>query len=286
MRAITIILLATGLLGLSGDALAAGKVNLKSLEIKGETGMDSSMLIVIAVVVVVVIVLVSIFNRATSQRPTLPAKTATKKPKIDFKKHAAQLGFKIAEIKTLRLIAAKVAPQNPSILLTTDEGRERLSTSILDRIGKREREIEILREIQSKLGLMRDHEMQERATIRVETNLQVWIVKKTDSIVDPETEEEEDIFTDVEQVGGQLLDLSEGGAALTADLDVKENDLIELWSADSEIWIPPITAGVLRIKQDSGGRGPIFHLNFLDPPLSELRAAIQTLQMEAEIRPS
>ena len=288
MRAITIILLATGLLGLSGDALAAGKVNLKSLEIKGETGMDSSMLIVIAVVVVVVIVLVSIFNRATSQRPTLPAKTATKKPKIDFKKHAAQLGFKIAEIKTLRLIAAKVAPQNPSILLTTDEGRERLSTSILDRIGKREREIEILHEIQSKLGLMRDHEMQERATIRVETNLQVWIVKKTDSIVDPETETEgeEDIFSDVEQVGGQLLDLSEGGAALMAELDVKENDLIELWSADSEIWIPPITAGVLRIKQDSGGRGPIFHLHFLDPPLSELRAAIQTLQMEAEIRPS
>lgn len=287
MRAIIIILLAAGLLpGLLSDALAVDKLKLKNLEIKGQTGMDSTMIVVIVVVVVVVIVLVSIYNRITEQQPAAPTRVAKKKPKIDFKKYAATLGFKIAEIKTLRLIAAKIAPQNPGALLATDEGRERLAANIWERIGKREREIEVLRGIQSKLNLMRDHEMQERETIRVETNLQVWIVKKDSSSLDPEAEEEEDIFTNVEQVGGQLLDLSEGGAALTAELDVEVNDLIELWSADSEIWIPPITAGVLHIKQDSGGMGSIFHLHFLDPPLSELRAAIQTLQMEAETRPS
>jgi hypothetical protein len=101
-----------------------------------------------------------------------------------------------------------------------------------------------------------------------------------------EPEAEEDIFTDVEQVAGRLLDLSEGGAALVAELEVRPSELIELWSADSEVWIPPVTAGVLSVGRSPSGSEQVLHLHFIDPPLPELRAAVQTLQREAGLRAS
>ena len=168
---------------------------------------------------------------------------------------------------------------------TTDAGRERLTADIWERIRRREREAAFLRRIQDKLTLMRDRGLQERATIRVETDLSIWIVKRTDAEL-VEEEGEEDLFTDVEQIGGRLLDLSEGGAAVTADLDAKVDDLVELWSADAEIWIPPVTAGVLQVQPDSAGKSPIFHLHFIDPPLSELRIALQVLQRNTGIKAS
>jgi len=290
MGAIITMLIAAGLLlGFPGDALAVDEgfsKALKHMEIKGESGGNMTWTIVILVgVVAAVIVLVKILNRTTQERQKAPIKAVKKQKQVDFKKHAVKMGFQIAEIKSLRTIATRIAPSDPGVLLATDVGRERLAADIWERIRRRDREIEVLRGIQEKLDRMRDHKMQERQTIRVETNLPVWIIKKSvpGAEVEEEEEEGEEIFSDVEQIGGRLLDLSEGGAALTAELDAGVKDLIEFWSADSEIWIPPITAGVLQVKESPDGRGPVFHLHFLDPPLSELRAAIQTLQMEASI---
>jgi len=299
MYVIITLLLAAGLL-LGGEALAVDKSftrALKHAEIRGESGLDPNLIMVLAGVVVAVIVLVNVYQRAAkraakrvaaaSERASAAAEEE-KEAKVDIMQYASRLGFKIVEIQTLRLLASKIAPSDPGRLLTTDVGRERLATDIGERVRRREREVKMLRGIQDKLDLMRDHVQQERSTIRVETNLAIWIVKKTAPAVDPEVaeEEEEDILAAVEQVGGRLLDLSEGGAALTAELDVDVNDTIELWSADSEIWIPPVTAGVLSVEQKSQGGEPIFHLHFLDPPLSELRAAIQTLQRKAGTRTS
>ena len=245
----------------------------------------TSVIVVVVVVVVVAVVLALVYNLISRARQKPPVKVAQQK-KVNFQKHAAKLGFKIAEIKTMRLIANKIAPQDPDALLTTDAGRERLAADIWERVRRREREVAFLRRIQEKLTLMRERGLQERATIRVETNLAVWIVKKTDAELGEAAEEEEDLFTDVEQIGGRLLDLSEGGAAVTADLDARVNDLVELWSADAEIWIPPVSAGVLQVQRGSEGKSPIFHLHFIDPPLSELRIALQALQRNTGIQAS
>ena len=271
------------LLRLPETALAQGG---GYLQFKPQSGVNVNLLVVVLVVVVVgIAVLALVYNVISRARRKAPVKVAQQKKKVNFQKHAAKLGFKIAEIKTMRLIANKITPQDPDSLLTTDAGRERLTADIWARIRRREREIEFLRRIQDKLTLMRERGLQERATIRVETDLSVWIVKKTDAEL-VEAEEEGDLFTDVEQIGGKLLDLSEGGAAVTADLDAGMNDLVELWSADVEIWIPPVTAGVLQIQRSSAGKNPIFHLHFIDPPLSELRIALQALQRNAGIHTS
>jgi hypothetical protein len=240
----------------------------------------------VVVAVVVVIALTQIYSRMARKRQRAPAKGAQKKKGGDFKKQAAKLGFKIAEIKTMRILAAKIAPQDPDSVLSTDAGRERLSADVWERISKREREVKLLQGIQDKLKLMRDNQLHERATVRVETDLAVWIVKKADVEEDVEDMEEveEELFTDVEQVSGKLMDLSEGGAAVIVELEAGTDDLVELWSADADIWIPPITAGVLNVQRGRGGKPPIFHLHFIDPPLVELRAAIQTLQRTSGMR--
>ena len=90
--------------------------------------------------------------------------------------------------------------------------------------------------------------------------------------------DEEEWQDEVEQVDGYLLDLSEGGAALCAnELKMAAGDPLEFWSADAEVWLAPTAARVLREEQTKDGT--IFHLQFLDPPNEELRAAIRALQM-------
>ncbi|MFA6108366.1 MAG: hypothetical protein WDA75_06315 [Candidatus Latescibacterota bacterium] len=155
-----------------------------------------------------------------------------RRPRPDFAQQAAKLGFRIVEIKALRAIASRLAAQDPTSLLNTDAGRERLTLELGERIRKREREVGVLKGLQEKLRLMRDNQMHERANVRVEADLSVWVVKK-DAPRGPEPEAEEDIFSEIEQVAGRLLDLSEGGAALIAELEVRPNELVELWSADS-----------------------------------------------------
>lgn len=266
----------------SGSVLFAQ--DLSYLTIKPQAGGGWIWTVVLVIAAGLGVALVGrIINALLAERGRTAARPA-RKPRLDFAQQASKLGFRIVEIKALRAIASRLAMQDPTSLLSTDAGRERLTVELEERIRKREREIGVLKGLQEKLRLMRDNQMHERANVRVEADLSVWVVKKG-ATRGPEPEAEEDIFSEVEQVAGRLLDLSEGGAALVAELEVRPNELIELWSADSEVWIPPVTAGVLNVERRSDG-DQVLHLHFIDPPLPELRAAVQALQREAGLHAS
>lgn len=261
--------------------------DLSNLAIKGGGGGTDWLWVLLGVLgIALVVTLAGRVLRALFSGQGRAAPRQVRKPRLDFAQQASKLGFRIVEIKALRAIASRLAAHDPTSLLSSDAGRERLTVELAERIRKREREIEVLKKLQEKLRLMRDNQMHERASIRVEADLAVWVVKKGTERGPAEPEAEEDIFTDVEQVAGRLLDLSEGGAALVAELEVRPSELIELWSADSEVWIPPVTAGVLNVVNRPDGSGQVLHLHFIDPPLPELRAAVQTLQREAGLRAS
>jgi hypothetical protein len=247
------------------------------LQFKPQTSVSAGWVVaVLAVLVLGITVIYQVSSRIVARRQRAPAQRAHKARGAGFEKCAARLGFRIAEIKTLRVRANKLDPQDPEELLTTDAGRERLAADVASRIVRRQREVEFLERIQAKLDLMRQKGLHERATIRVEADLSVWIIKKAQE--SGPSDDEEDLFADVEQVAGRLLDLSEGGAAVSADLDVHANDMVELWSADPDVWIPPVGAGVLQVQSHGDGADPVLHLHFIDPPLQELRAALQALQ--------
>ena len=67
-------------------------------------------------------------------------------------------------------------------------------------------------------------------------------------------------------------------ASLSAALDVAVGQEIELWSADQTVWIPPVTAGVLSIEEGGDEQENVYHLHFIDPPLTEMRQAVQELR--------
>ena len=114
----------------------------------------------------------------------------------------------MGEAKTLRNIAGRLAPDRSLELLTTDKGRGSLIADLARRIGRREREIELLRKVKEKLERIRDEGVHKRETVRVEADLPVWMVKK---VRRDAGEDGEDVFTNVEQVPGHLIDISEGG---------------------------------------------------------------------------
>jgi PilZ domain-containing protein len=259
----------------AGPAAAEGY-----LQFSPQSGVNSTWILAVLAVVAAG-VLLHLANRVLqtrlhTRRERVPVQKANRRQRADFQKRAGKLGFRIAEVKTLRLIANKLAAHDPDSLLSTDAGRERLATDVAKRIRRRQREIEFLGGISDKLDLMREREIHERATIRVEGDLPVWIIKKADE--DSLSEDEEDMFADEEQVAGRLLDLSEGGAAVCAELEVRAGDRVELWSRDPDIEIPPITAGILQVGHRPGESVPVFHVHFIDPPLEELRIALQALQ--------
>jgi len=139
-------------------------------------------------------------------------------------------------------------------------------------------------ELAEVLGYRPEEKKRVEETIEEETieeeGLSVWIVKKEDSVVE---EGSENSFSDVEQIRGKLIDLNEEEAVLTAEMEIGVQDLIEFWSADSEIWIPPLTASVRQAERNPDG-SQIFRLHFIDPPLKELRAAIEALKTEEETK--
>ena len=121
-----------------------------------------------------------------------------------------------------------------------------------------------------KLGA-RGH-IEERAFERVEMHLPVWIVP---GLMAKESEGEWD---EGEQFEGTVVDLSEGGAALHADLALEAGDSLAFWSADPDVWLPPTTAQVLHVE--ALAKGGVFHLQLLESPSEELHAAIDALRPE------
>jgi len=93
---------------------------------------------------------------------------------------------------------------------------------------------------------------------RAEMDLPVWLCSET-----------------IGQVEGQLVNLSMGGAAIRAEMEVEKGDQVEFWSVDIR-WLPPITVVVLHAEGEGNKRR--FNLQFVKAPSGVLRAAILELQ--------
>ena len=112
-----------------------------------------------------------------------------------------------------------------SDLLESVTGREYLLNNLEKRINRRQREIQLIRRIQTKLEKMGTNELIPRANVRIETDMRIWVAKKLQGATVAE-EDSEDVFIEVEPISGRLQDISEGGAALTADLAVAPRDTV------------------------------------------------------------
>ena len=200
---------------------------------------------------------------------------ANSKPN-SFSNQAVASGFLQTETRLLNQIANKVPADMSSDLLDSDSGRAYLISDLEKRISRRQREIELIRRIRTKLEKMGESGLTPRATVRIETDIRIWIAKKIQH--DPSNEEKEDVFVDIEPVIGRLQDISEGGARLVTNLDVDRGDMIELWSADADIILPPVTSVVIDSKPSETDLKDVLHLHFMDPPLGELRSVLYSLQ--------
>lgn len=181
-----------------------------------------------------------------------------------FVQRAGALGFDPRESRLLKNLAEDISPRAAESLLRSKDGRELLIAGLERRCNQRQQEQERMRGAIEKLEIMRDKQPIERQDPRLDTNMPVWIVAiKMDS---GETE--------AEPSAGRLLDLSISGAQIETSLPVEKGAVIQFWSADPEIWLPAIRAGVVeRIKDHS-----LLHLCLLEtdgeqigPLLDELR---------------
>lgn len=202
--------------------------------------------------------------RGQSSRNT-PRSRVVANSKPNSFNQAVACGFLQTETRLLKQIANKVPADMSSDLLASDTGRAYLISDLEKRISRRQREIELIRRIRTKLEKMGESGLTPRATVRIKTDIRIWIAKKIEH--DPSDEEKEDVFVDIEPVIGHLQDISEGGARLVTNLDVARGDMIELWSADAEIILPPITSVVIDSKPSEQDLKDVLHLHFMDPPL-------------------
>ena len=217
------------------------------------------------------------------------SKTSAKKKKEQIPEHhefgerAEAMGFRFKESKLLIQIASKVAPHKPETLLNSANGREHLYKDLEKRARIREREVAVIRDVQRKLENMRGGDIQEREAKRIESNMPVWVVRKIGrSASDPEAlEAPEEDGPELKPSQGRLVDIGEGGAAVKVAIEVDSGDLVDLWSGDPNVLLSPTTAVVVQVKRDDDTDEHICHLSFLDPPLSELRAALYEIEMRS-----
>lgn len=245
---------------------------LKHIEIKssGSLGTSGQEIVPILLTAAALLMAIVLYQKYKERRPAKKGVGAQAKRQPDFREYAAKRGFHRAEIRLLESAAEKVSPQRMAQLLDTDAGRHQLACEIKKRALRRERELHLLRGMGRKLGA-RGH-IEERAFERVELHLPVWVVPGTIA------EEADGEWDEVEQIEGVIVDLSEGGAALHADLALDTGDSLEFWSADPNVWLPPTIAQVRRVE--ALGKGGLFHLQLLDAPSEELRAALRSLRPE------
>jgi len=228
-------------------------------------------------VLVVAVLLARLYNRVQVRRAAAARAPATGDPSQSFRKQAVALGFRAGELRTLRQIAGRLAPKSPGSLLVSRTGRGNLVGDLDKRIRHRQRELDLLNRMLDRLEVAREDHYHARETIRVEAAIAIWFVQKVQA--DNPAEDEEEGLVNLEPVSGQLVDLSEGGAAISVDLPLTPGEMVEFWSADTQIWIPPLPAGVVSIDEATAESGPVAHLHFLDPPLADIRRAMQDIQL-------
>lgn len=228
-------------------------------------------------VVVAIVVLARLYNRRQVRIAATARAPAAGDPSQGFRKQAVALGFRAGELRTLRQIAGRLAPRSPGTLLANRSGRENLVNDLGKRIRRRQRELDLLNSMLGKLEVAGEDHYHARDTIRVEANIPIWFVQKLQA--DDPAEGGDEGLVNMEPVSGRLVDLSEGGAAVAVDLPLSPGEMIEFWSADTQIWIPPLSAGVVNIDEAVDETGPVAHVHFLDPPLADIRRAMQDIQL-------
>ena len=205
-----------------------------------------------------------------------------------FLDRAQHLGFRQNEARMVERIARRLAPKSPLNLLNSGQGREFLMGDLEKGIVQRGREIKVLGRIKQRLEALGDSDVHEREWVRADANIAVWVSKQgltnqeTAALVDDEDEAEgEGLFANLDSVSGQLLDISEGGAAIDIEMDVGRGDQVQFWSGDPRIVLGETRAGVVSIEKSDEGT-TILHLHFIDPDLRALRSAILQLKGEEE----
>ena len=212
-----------------------------------------------------------LYNRRT-RKVRKTGKARPRRAGLKFRHRALSLGFRLAETKTLKNLATKLMPRMPEHLLTSADGRQVLRDDIARRIQRRQREIEALTTIHQRLEKMDEH-AEERKAVRVPTNLNVHIVKEMapTNEVDPNT---------AARVPGQLLNISEGGAAIRTALEIDPLELVHFWLADAPVPLPQLKVGVVDVVDGEEENPPTLQLYFIAPPLQQLRALICQLQRQ------
>ena len=236
---------------------ALGHIELKS------TGSQGEPLVWMVIPLLVLIVAPIIVYYYRQKHPQHPPVSKSKKVRPSIQQQARQLGFKLGEVRVLKQLADRMRGR---VELDSPEGRRRFAADIKRRIHRKQRELEMLNALQQRL--CSDDSWLVRESVRVETDLPVWLVRKSQQV--------EEILSERDQEGGVLVDLGESGAALRCELALAKGDVVEWWSTDSQIWIPPLTAVVV------GSENGTVHLQFSDPPVSQIRRAIGEIQREGE----
>jgi hypothetical protein len=205
-----------------------------------------------------------------------------------FLVRAESLGFRRSEAKTVERIARRLAPKSPLNLLNSSQGREYLISDLERRIASREREVKTLGRLKERLAALRESDVHERNSVRVEAGITVWVSKRgltnqeLAALVDDEDEAEgEGMFANLDSVSGRLLDISEGGAAIEVDMEIVRGDQVQFWSGDPKILLGETSAGVISTEQTDTAR--ILHVHFIDPNLRDLRSAILQLRGEEDV---
>ena len=221
-------------------------------DIRGADGGDVALVLALLVAVVLSLVLGARFYTRRRVPGMKPARSRrhVKKSGMTFAQRAKSAGLKGHEVRNLWKISTKLSPKMPQTLLATTTGMQYLKRDLAARIRRCEKEAEMLKGILGKLEHGEGRFFLDRETARVSTDMQVWLVKKPrphegegGGVSRSEAEDFE--LGDVQQAQGQLLDLSEGGAAVRVNLALEEGDVVEIGSADSQIWLPPISADVV-----------------------------------------
>lgn len=252
---------------------------------KSDLGDYAWLLYIVLGAVIIIPAYYLIKGQMSASRPSKASKQKKAKIAEDFKQRAAALGFSAGESRTLERIATRLTPKTPHNLLITGTGQEYLMSDLDKRIARRQREARLLERIKDKIEKMRGRDVHERESMRVEADMPIWVIKKggrpaeePEALVeDEEATEEEDFFANLESVSGRLVDISEGGAAISVDLALKKGDRVTFWSADNKIVLSELTGGVVSVSAVPG-EAPSVHLYFIDPDLRELRLALADIK--------
>jgi hypothetical protein len=192
---------------------------------------------------------------------TLPPEISEQKRRRKFREQAQRLGFTRAEARILSQIVGNGEAEHSERLLKKGPRFWHFAARVKKLARQRKHELAVLDEIVAKLSRIRERNVKERKDLRSEIDLPVWLGSEDEG-----------------QVEGQLVDISLGGAAIRADMDLQHGDQVEFWSMDTQ-WLPQITAVVLHAA--GSGNKRIFNLQFAAAPAGELRKAIVKLQKSA-----